>query len=308
MARAESLTWRRLAARLAGFAALMLCLDFAIGTGLAALLPHVRSGQQIGAVNNALAAAADVVILGSSHAQRGYDDEALSRMLGVRVHNAALDGRGVRFARALLALICARHPPKLVVLDVSFSYHERDRLYGLAPFYGRSALVDRLLVDGDWRRRVKLASRSFRMNGVPLAIAANLFAETRPWGFEPLAGRLADDLEPDPNGRPPARLDAEVERSLLALVGEARQCGATLVFAESPTYGAYRPADVREMYARVSEAEHVPRLELDAEALARLGPAQFSDPGHLNGEGAAIVTAALAARLAPLLLDGRAPP
>jgi len=214
----------------------------------------------------------------------------------------------VRFARALLALICATHPPKLVVLDVSFSYHERDRLYGLAPFYGRSARVDRLLVDGDWRRRVKLASRTFRMNGVALAIPANLFGQHRPWGFEPLRGRLGENQAGDPNGRPPAHLDAEVERSLFALVDEARECGAMLVFAESPTYGAYRPADVREMYARVSEAEGVARIELDPEALARLGPAQFSDPGHLNREGAAIVTAALGAKLAPLLLDGRASP
>jgi hypothetical protein len=296
--------WRRLAIRLAGFTALVIALDLAIGTGLAALLPHVRTGQQIGAINNAIDAEADVVILGSSHAMRSYDDAALSRMLGVRVHNAGVDGRGILFARGLLALICQRHPPKLVVLDMAFSDRDPSSVYALAPWYGRAPTVDALLVGDDWRQRVKLLSRSFRMNGVALAIVANVFADPEEWGFAPLEGKLAETTSFDgTTQRPLARPGAFVEENLVELVREARRAGAQVAFSESPTYGDPRPADVRALYRRVAEREGVPMLEVANDELPGFGPALFRDRGHLNRDGAIAFTSVFGKRLAPLLVE-----
>jgi hypothetical protein len=292
------LDWTRLAKRLAIFAAVAVSLDLAIGLGLAALLPHVHAGQQVGVINNAIDAEADVVILGSSHAMRGFDDEELTRVLGARVHNAGLDGRGVLFARGMLALITERHAPKLVVLDMTFADKQRSNAYSFAPFYGRSPTVDALLVEGDWRERVKLVSRSFRMNSVALAILANLFAEHREWGFEPALGSLAPTARRDAYPqRPPARPEPFVEETLIALIVDARAHGARVVFTESPTYGDPRPADVRALYQRVATLLDVPILELSDEEMASFGPEQFKDRGHLNREGAERFTALIGQRL-----------
>ncbi len=294
----QTLDWPRLAKRLAIFAVVAVSLDLAIGLGLAALLPHVYAGQQVGVINNAVDAEADVVILGSSHAMRGFDDEALTRLLGMRVHNAGLDGRGVLFARGMLALITQKHAPKFVVLDMTFADQQRSNAYAFAPFYGRSPTVDALLVEGDWRERVKLVSRSFRMNSVTLAILANLFVERRPFGFEPATGSLAPTSRRDDQPeRPPAHPDPFVEESLIALVEDARVHGARVVFTESPTFGDPRPADVRALYARVAEKLGVPIVQLSDEELASFGPDQFKDRGHLNREGAARFTVLIGARL-----------
>ncbi len=93
------LDWRRLSKRLAVFAAVVVTLDLAIGWSLETLLPHVQVGHQVGVINKAIDAEADVVILGSSRAMHSYDDRELTRVLGARVHNAGLDGRGVLFSR-----------------------------------------------------------------------------------------------------------------------------------------------------------------------------------------------------------------
>lgn len=294
----QTLDWPRLAKRLLIFAALAVSLDLTIGLGLAALLPRVHAGQQVGVINNAIDAEADVVILGSSYARRSFDDEQLTRELGMRVHNAGLDGRGVLFARGMLALISERRAPKLVVLDMTFAEQERSNVYAFAPFYGRSPAVDALLVEGDWRERVKRASRSFRMNSVALAMLANLFAERPAWGFEPATGSLAPSARRDDHpARAPARPEPFVEENLVALVEDARAHGAQVVFTESPTFGDSRPADVRALYQRVAERLGVPILELSDEQLASFGPEQFKDRGHLNRAGAQRFTALIGQKL-----------
>jgi hypothetical protein len=238
------------------------------------------------------------VILGSSHAMHGFDDEELTRLLGMRVHNAGLDGRGVLFARGMLALITQKHAPKLVVLDMTFADKQRSNAYAFAPFYGRAPTVDALLVEGDWRERVKLASRSFRMNSVALAILSNLFVERRPWGFAPATGSLAPTSRRDDfPKRPLAHPDPFVEENLIALVEDARAHGAQVVFTESPTFGDPRPADVRALYTRVAEKLAVPIVQLSDDEIASFGPEQFKDRGHLNREGAARFTAMIGARL-----------
>ncbi len=302
MTQTKPLDWRQLATRLAVFAGVVVLLDLAIGLGLAALLPHVQTGQHVGVINNAVDSEADVVILGSSHAMRSYDDEALTRLLGVRVHNAGLDGRGVLFARGLLALISQRHKPKLVVLDVTFSEDERTNAYAFAPYYGRSPIVDAMLTKGDWRERVKLLSRSFRMNSVALAILGNLFGGDHEWGFAPASGELpptarVDDTPP----RPLAHPQPFVEENLLALVEEARSGGGQIVFSESPTFGDARAADVRALYQRVAERAGIPFIQISSDELPGFGPALFMDRGHLNRKGAEAFTTWIAERLDPIV-------
>jgi len=302
MTQNPTLDWRRLATRLAIFAAVVVLLDLAIGLGLAALLPLVHAGQQVGVINNAIEAEADVVILGSSHAMHSYDDEALTRVLGARVHNAGLDGRGVLFARGLLALISQRRAPKLVVLDVTFADQDRSNAYVFAPWYGRSPIVDALLVEGDWRERVKLVSHSFRMNGVALAILANLFAGHPEWGFDPIRRTLdASARVGDTPELPPAHPKPFVEENLMALVEDARRSGAQVVFTETPGFGYPRPADVRELYERVAAREGVPYIRVTSGDMPGFGPAYFADASHLNRAGAKVYTALVGERLRALL-------
>lgn len=306
MAAPAKLGWGTVARRVGSFALLCALLDLALGSGLAALLPYVRAGLRVGAVSRALAAEAEIVILGSSQAQHSYDDEALSRMLGVRVHNAGIDGHGILFARGLLDLISQRRVPKIVLLDVTFSTTEREGLQSLAPYYGRSPIVDRLLAS-DWRQRVKLMSRSYRMNGVALSILGNLFADGGVWGFEPLAGRLPENVRiPAGPERKLGHLPPSVEESLFALVEEARMRGSEVVFAQSPTFGRPRPRDVLALYERIAASARLTTLPIASDELRRFGPAHFRDPGHLNREGAAVFTAVIAERLRPVFAGSHA--
>ena len=303
MAEPIPMTWRQLTSRLVLFVAVTAVLDVTMGETLAALVRRVRRGGAVGVVNSSIAAEAGAVILGSSRASHGYDDEALTELLGVRVRNAGLDGRGILYARGLLDLIIARHAPQLVVLDVTYFEGERANAQVLAPYYGRSQKLDAILIDGDWRERVKLVSHSFRMNSAVLPILGNLGASAPLWGFVPLHGQL--DLSEPINVRltvPPP--PAYVEDNLADLVADVRRSGAEIVFVESPSWGSRLSANVRKMYARVAENGDVPFIHILTAETAGFDASLFHDRAHLNAKGAKVFTRLVAGRLLHVLREG----
>lgn len=297
----QTLGARTVAGRLVGFALLLVLLDAGTGRLMEALHATVGEGQLVGQVNSAIRARADVLVLGASTALHHYDDRALTARLGLRTFAAGVDGRGVVFSRGLLALATAVHPPRLVVLDVSYSDRDRTSAQLLSPFYGRNAVVSGIL-GRDWRNRVKLASRAYRYNGLMLAILANRGTPPMAWGFEPLDGTLPAGAAPGG----PVRLDRGLgpwfDRELRQLVADARGHGARIVFVESPTWGGRVGPRAMAEFERVARDLDVPFHHLTPERCPELAHAAlYRDRTHLNRQGAASFTRRVADLLEPEL-------
>jgi hypothetical protein len=286
----KTLSARTVAARLVGFALLLVLLDTGAGPLLDALHATVGEGQLVGQVNSAVRARADVLVLGASTALHHYDDQALTDRLGLRAFAAGVNGRGVIFSRGLLALIAAVHPPRLVVFDVSYSDRDRTSAQLLSPFYGRDPVVTGILAR-DWRNRVKLASRAYRYNGLLLPMLANRGTPPMTWGFEPLDGALPADAVPGGAARLDRGLGPWFERELRQLVTDTRRLGARIVFVESPTWGGRVGPQAMAAYARVARDLDVPFHHLTPERCPELAHATlYRDRVHLNRRGAALFT------------------
>ena len=299
-----TLSARTVAGRLLGFALLLVLLDAGAGRVLDALHATVGEGQLVGQVNSAIRARADVLVLGASTALHHYDDRALTGRLGLRTFAAGVDGRGVVFSRGLLALAAAAHPPRLVVLDVSYAERDRTSAQLLSPFYGRDPVVNGIL-GADWRNRVKLTSRAFRYNGLLLAILANRGTPPKPWGFEPLDGALPADAVPGGAVRTDRGLGPWFDRELRQLVADARGHGARIVFVESPTWGGRVGPLAMAEFERVARELDVPFHHLTPERCPELAHAAlYRDRAHLNREGAGLFTR----RVGDLLAQELAPP
>ena len=285
-----TLSARTVAARLTGFALLLVLLDAGAGRLLDAVHATVGKGQLVGEVNSAIRARADVLVLGASTALHHYDDRALTDRLGLRVFAGGVNGRGVIFSRGLLALVAAVHPPRLVVFDVSYSDRDRTSAQLLSPFYGHDPTVTGILAR-DWRNRVKLASHVYRYNGLLLPMLSNRGTPPMTWGYEPLDGALPADAAPGGAPRPDDGLGPWFERELRQLVNDARRLGARIVFVESPTWGGRIGPRAMAAYERVAREMDVPFHHLTPERCPELAHATlYRDRVHLNHLGATIFT------------------
>lgn len=283
-----------LASRLCLFVACSLVLDMAFGQALKVAHSRVVTGQVAGGVNAAIAARADVLIVGPSTALHHYDDGMLEHMLGTSVWNAGAEGRGLLYGRGLLSLVAAIHPPKVVVFDVSYFENEREASRALAPFYGRNATVDRILTL-DWRERIKLLSRTYRFNGMALSIVSNWGRPARLHGFEPVGGALTERPAAAPRGD--KGFGGWFAEEIRGFVGDARAAGSAVVFVESPSLSPLNP-EVLEAYAKIGHETGVPFVRIELAAVPEFADIRlFRDAIHLNAEGAAKFTAIVGTQL-----------
>lgn len=274
----------------AGFGAALVVLDFAIGFTLGRLYDTVGQGQLTGMIHSAIAAHADVLVLGASTARHHFDDVTLGRDLGLKVFNTGLDGRGIVFSRGLQALVDDERPPKLVVIDVSYSDRDRSSARLLAPFVGRSKVVDQV-VGWNWRERFKLLSRAYRYNGLLLPILSNRSTPPMVSGFEPLDGGLADTTQWRGPARGAGGFGPWYATELRKLVAEARAAGSRVIFVESPTWGATVAPVALDAYSDVARDMSVPYYALTPEQYPELNdPTLYYDRAHLSRRGAVVFT------------------
>lgn len=113
----------------------------------------------------------DILIFGSSRANRHYNPAILEEKLGLTCFNNGLDGRNIFYNYALLATAVERYTPKIVILDLldaDYSQTESnwntDRLNVLLPFYGHNKYVDEVINLRSDYEKVKLLSALYPYN------------------------------------------------------------------------------------------------------------------------------------------------
>lgn len=182
---------------------------------------------------------ADIVIIGSSRAAHHYVSNLLADSLGCTVYNTGIDGKGIIMNYGVLLEITNRYIPKTIIYELTpiLDYLKRDNekdLINLKHAYGIRG-IDSIFWDVNHNERIKMISRSYRINSLlPAIISCNIFTENDTLnGYVPLWNRLEGkrsnkvfDTE---------SLDTLKLKYLQKFINLCRKDSINLIFAISPS-------------------------------------------------------------------------
>lgn len=269
--------------------------DFVFGCFARALWPRVKAGETVGRINVAISRPADVMVFGSSKVRHGYDDDEMSRRLGLDVYNAGLNGLGLLATRAMVDARVSGGAglPKLIVFDANCMGEEDERLIGFTPWVHSSPwLRNRLNVHGPYSFRF-LSNSSFWLFGEKFFAAIFNYGrgESR-FGFSPLIGALDENAMVRTNDHISVKLPNWYLQELSGLHDDVARLGSKLVVVFSPSWSPDGPS-FRDGIRNLCKSSEIPLLEIDLPYDYRM----HKDTRHLNGDGAVLFTKRLCAEL-----------
>lgn len=301
--------------RLLIFSLVLIALDRTIHMLLLAAMRQTEVGKESGGmVNKVRSTRAEVVVLGSSRANRHYDPEVLGKTLHATVYNAGCDGQGLPYMRGLADLVMKTYTPSLLLLNVDPSSVATgqvffDRMVTLAPFMDESPVIRELIYSRGFFEPVKYLSRSFRFNGKVLPIIRNQGSKETMNGYRPLYETLKPtehDTAAPPEGSTRSQMLAANPRMvelLLQIIRSAEKAGTRVALATSPRWRADGKVDPAEcnLLAFLNDlclSEGVPYIVVTQENTpAFRSPILFADRDHLNAKGAKLFSQELADQL-----------
>lgn len=136
----------------------------------------------------------DILILGSSFAQRNIIPSILEDSLGLSCYNAGVAGNGIICAWARYCVFCNKNKPKLILytLTPGYDYLETDDyskyLDVIKPLYGKDSRVDDLFITfGDKNDKYLLYSSFIRYNTTYINFLINSYKKQEDFkGYTPL--------------------------------------------------------------------------------------------------------------------------
>ena len=293
--------------------AVFFVLDRGIAFVLSQAFERLHTGEQAGLANYAIHQTdAQVVVFGSSRAVYHIDPAVLRRDLSLSAFNAGLPGQGIRYARAIEALLLQRGShARLFVLNVDprdLWESQPARLQRLAPFYGRNAVVDALLEESTPTAWIKLRLRTYRYNGLVLPILAN-WLRSRPDpgdGFRTLPPDRPQDLRARSEPQDPGPVHEDMSRLFAAFIDDARAQGIRVALVDGPRWAPDGPSAIDRIghahLAALARRHGAAWILIDEENDPFFRDARyFADVAHLTHEGAEHFSQRLAEALRPIV-------
>jgi hypothetical protein len=236
----------RIIIRLTLFCLIFLILDRAIGWLLDTQYSKISTGP--GRYNYIKTHRNDCLIMGSS-TSTCYDDDILTKSLGMSVLNVGLDGSALIYSRCLLDLLIRNNTaPKLIILNIdlfefrksawSGNYYSMMEQY--RPLFGQSDFIDKALYKGKKLEPVKYVLSSYRYNDLPLSlIQKRLEKETRyarAKSSEDILALPIDDKTLKEKFSNELDIDQRKINLLKEFVSVCREKGIRIILIESPIY------------------------------------------------------------------------
>lgn len=313
----KTLSWKSVYMRIFIALTLAMLVDQSFAALLDSRLTTCRKGEH-GAINNAIEAQPEIIILGSSRADHHFDDRRLTAAWGVRTFNAGVEGMGIPYSRVIQEQIFTKVHPKLVIVDVIQFEEDMDCLHLLDPWYPRSRVLKGLLANTtelkangtangpseDWGNRLLMASGTYRFAGKSLEILKGARLPADPFGFHP----LANDHHHHPGLKKKPKTMPWLIPQLDSLVQEARAAGCQVILIFSPVYltgfryGQEYCDVVINPTREYADQKGLPFFVFDIKNHPELADETlYFDETHLNARGATIFTDLVAKKLRPFL-------
>lgn len=253
----------------------------------------------------------EVLIMGSSHANRHYVPDILEKELNLTCYNAGVIGRRIIFHNALQKMILKRHKPKLIILNIDKSWlYESEESYetlsDLHPYYWdfRTELDPILSLHSKFNT-FKLSLRSFQTNSTLVHAVKYYFLPSKDCkGYIPVHQQMKkpQSQKIKPNNSKTAKEETQkIDTSFVNMFEEfienAKINDINLILTLSPQLQQANRLKVNkslELMKSIAFEHGIPLIDFSDDKTFIEQYHLFFDPSHLNNDGAIIFTKLLA--------------
>ena len=149
----------------------VVAVDLSFG-GLFSHLAYCAKGGNTGRINYIVNETdEDIIVLGSSRAERHYNPKIFQDSLGLTCYNCGQSGMGIISNYGIMELILHHHTPRLIIYDITPPFdmlecEDNHKYLGiLRRFYDDDNISD-IFNSVDKKERVKMVSRMYRYNSI----------------------------------------------------------------------------------------------------------------------------------------------
>lgn len=294
---------RRFLINIAIFFAIVVVVDFSLGSVFHYLQANVAQGRTEVEYHACKKSDEGILIFGSSRAAHHYVSQILTDSLNLRCFNAGQDGNGIILQYGRWKMISERYSPKLIIYDITpnFDFAINDNMTyvdRLKPFCGDRHIKD-YIVELFPLERFKLFSRLYRYNYKFIEILSDCtFGEAIEGGYSPLFGSIRQEIvDKEVFEHKEISLDTVKLMYLENLVSETADKGTRIVFVLSPSYrGIEKDNKAIEALHDIAKRHSVLFIDYSDDAICK-DASLFYDSTHLNDKGARIFTNKLISQL-----------
>ena len=301
----ENAELRSIAWKAVKFLTLLVVLDFVLGSLAQKAFESQTTGKFARIARTLDSAAADVWILGSSHANRHYVPSIIEAELDASCYNAGVQGQLLPFQEVISRIILARTQPKLIVLNIDdrwlfHSPESRGRLSDLHPFYWNHRNEIRRAIGGQWFTDIQMLSKAYRYNST-VAHVLKYYLSPQPDydGYRPLFGEMMPGQHRKARRYLRSEISAAATESFRALLRDARDRSVRIVCMVSPTCNAYSESESMQLMKAIAQEEGVQVFDFANDERFAGNNSLFFNESHLNDEGAKEFSGVIA----PILKD-----
>lgn len=233
----------------------------------------------------------DIIIFGSSRAHHHYIPSIFEDSLQKSCYNAGVDGNGIILAEGLYDIMIKRYQPQLIIYDVEPAFdikiykddNNRTRYLNPLKRYYNDSSIKKIFLDISPNEFIKSHSGLYRYNSSWLKniLGSQSYKENK--GYSPMHGAMKDESKMMPNNIEVIETDTVKLKYLQHFIQAISKKGIPLLLIASPKYGAKSNHifDIVKSYCKECKVPFIDMYK-DHHYQKEL----FSEPMHLNDEGA----------------------
>ena len=290
------------------FFALVALIDIASGYTFKEILGHAKYGDTYKSYYIANRCTDDIIILGSSHADRHYVPLVIQDSLGVSCYNCGEPRCGIIPAYARYKMVAERKKPRLVIYEATpgYDYFVSDDyskyLGKIRQYTNKKSVAEMYKVFGDELESLRLLSNMYRNNSSIVSNLMDLVVPTKDFrGYGPLYGEMNTEST---NLKAKTQVEKDTKSHFIdslklsyveKLFADIKSDGVSVVCIISPQFNATSNDKLEDFQPviRLCEIYDIPFIDNRCYSGITGEKELFQDFNHLNDKGAKKYTASI---------------
>lgn len=283
------------------FGIILFLVDFIFGFIAKEIYFNQKTGKQARITYSINNADSQILIFGSSHANRHYIPEVFEKELNKTCYNAGVQGQGIIFHNVLQKIILNRTKPELIILNIDYNWlYENnsayERLSDLYPYYwnNRDIIKPSLSINSKLMD-YKLLFKAYQFNSTLIHAIRYFVSPQKDFnGYLPLSGEMQKPDNINGNTVKPKNQESSLDSNFIlafrSFIHSAKENNIRLQIILSPNLENRDLSKDKSMIALKSiiQTEKITLINLFEDAEFRSQYHLFNDKSHLNDDGAII--------------------
>lgn len=276
----------------------VISLDFGFGHIYEFLYFTEKSKKQDRLIHSAIGTHEDVLVFGSSRAYHHYNPEIIEETLNLTCFNVGYGGQNIYYHLALLKEAIKRKKPQIAILDLididfedTGAKHNKEKLSILSPFVNKSNIYrETVLLRGN-NEKIKFLSSIYPFNSKQLYIIKNNLINQRSdvKGFVGLSRIWKKPIENYKNNN--NKIDYFKLNSIYDFIKLCNKNDIKVFIFISPNFAKYYENNNFDYLNKLLYKKYRLNINNFSDSIKyQNSPHLFSDPYHLNKNGADIFT------------------